>query len=145
MWVTHRHRADINPSTPYLQAVGVSPLGGIERQTTRLEARYAHVYRDDVLTLHASANESSGAIHGHGTRAGLTTTIEERGDTAGTIATLFNLDPISIEDPIEHRCIRTPGLLQDQCLIETDTRVPVCELPELFGRRRSAPWWQIEH
>jgi hypothetical protein len=75
----------------------------------------------------------------------LSATIEKGSDTAGPIATLFNLESVRIEDAVEHRGIRASGVFQDQCLIEADARATVGELRELFSRWQSLSGERIEH
>ena len=82
-------------------------------------------------------NEPGWAVHRYGTCGCSSPTIEQSGDTARAVATLFDFTAIGIEDAIEHRRIRASGLLQNQGLVESDAGATVAELSELFRRRQA--------
>ena len=128
MRITHRYRAYLNLPAADIEAIRISACRRIERQTTRLETRHAHVYRYDTSTQNTRVDEPGWAVHGDGTRGCSSPTVEQSGDTTCTVATLFDFAAIGIEDAIEDRRTRASGLLQDQGLVESDAGTAVAEL-----------------
>src|SRR5262249_37665260 len=118
-----------------VEAISVSPLRSVERQTARLEIGHTHVYRDETAVVNAGADESGRTVERKGISTRLTATVEQRCDTADTVAALFNLDSVSVEDPVEHRRVRALGLFEHERLVEPDTRAPIGQLSELLRRR----------
>src|SRR5882757_688945 len=144
MRITHGDGADFNLLATHIETIRISPRRRIERQIARFETGYAHVYRHDTPALHARVDEPGRAVHRDRTRARLPTPIEQGGDTARTVAALFDFAAVGIEDAIEDRGIRPSGLLQNQGLVETDAGAAVAELSELFRRRQGLPGGPIE-
>ncbi len=144
MWISHGDRPDVYLATSDIERIAISALGRVERQTTRLKIGYAHVYGNESIALDAGRDETGRTIERESITAGLPSPMEEGCDTAHAVTTLLDLEPVSIEDPVKNEGIGPPGLLEHQCLIETDSLTSVRELPELFSRRRSVPLRQVE-
>lgn len=83
--------------------------------------------------MHARPHQPAGTVHHQVAGAGPRSFGNQRSDAACTIAALFDLDPVGVEDAIEHSRVGPARWLEHQRLVEADPGMSVGELAEGFG------------
>ena len=71
-------------------------------------------------------------------------TMQQGGDAARAVAALLDLEPVSVEDAVEHGRVGTPRRFEHQGLVEADAGMAVRQLPPLLRRGQRAAGRRIE-
>ncbi len=74
--ISHGHGTDLNRLAVDLERVGIALHRRLEGQRPRIEARHAHIDRNDIVAQDPRPNDARGAIQGHKAGGREATTVE---------------------------------------------------------------------
>jgi len=133
--VAHRDDCKTDRFAVDIQSVACSRYGRQKRQGLRRKKRLAHLDGDQLALYRASADDSACAVQTDAAIVAAALPEQQCRHGACSIAALFDLAAIGVEDPVVHGCVRAARRRQRQGLVETDAGASVRERLQLCRTR----------
>src|SRR5262245_47879938 len=143
MRVAHGHRADRKLATADLQRIYIRLTRRFERERSGREVRLAHVDRDRTVFTDFGIDASTETVHTNPLSP--ESMRDDTCDAPRTVAALFDLRAVRIEDPVVDITPAAARRQQHQRLVEADAGAPIAEEPHRSVVRHRGVRWCIEH